>query len=280
MSHHDGRCRRAESRFRLRFRAAGSGEEGKDGRNLEKLAFFLRRTPPGFDRLRADRFVLPRHVLRDAKPRVGAKNFEEALQHRTVAVGRFDEENRFAPGGFALEREKRFSALRVGDGEVAREAEVLSVKPARHERQKKRRRSHERHHAAAFGLHARDDLGARVGDAGTARFAHDRHVVPLAKGLEPRVDLRGIGLVPDLDDRKRGDRLRVTEVLEVMARRLGGFDEKMVDLTGLLANVKGNHRSEGFLADHGGKKIERSRHGRSLSEVRGEPEGRRGRASS
>lgn len=85
------------------------------------------------------------------------------------------------------------------------------------------------HDAKALFLSAGDDLSARVSDAGTARLAHDRSVLPGQNRGEPSIDLSGIGIVPYLLDPEFGDGARMPEQLQIGARILRRFHEEESD---------------------------------------------------
>ncbi len=102
-------------------------------------------------------------------------------------------------------------------------------------------------------VRARRHAGARVGDARAAGLG-DEHRVLRRRGLQrrqPVVDARRVGLVPDLDDRQAGNRLRVRNGLEKGARAARVLGQEIVGLArrGERAGGQDLQRRAGFVAD-------------------------------
>lgn len=127
-----------------------------------------------------------RYVGRHGEAGVGRKRVDEAFEHRAVAVGRFDEELRLGAAALRLKLPDRLHALVRMHRQVAEKAKALAVESACHEGHEDRRGADPGHDAKALFLSAGDDLSARVSDAGTARLAHDRSVLPARTGASHR----------------------------------------------------------------------------------------------
>ena len=96
------------------------------------------------------------------------KRFKERREHRPVPVRGLDEELGLGSAARGFEALDGLAPLVRMDGEVPREAKALAVQARRHQRHENRRGAHPRHDPHAQLLRPRDDLRARVGDAGAA----------------------------------------------------------------------------------------------------------------